>query len=76
MFFIWGFFISIRMKYVSLLLASLSIILCLVLLYFISTTELFSDRLQGGKRTLMIVILTVYSAFRIYKLIKTMKQFN
>ena len=62
------------MKYISLFLASLSIFLCLTLLYFIATTELFSDRLQGNKRIVMIVILSAYAGFRIYKLVKTMKQ--
>lgn len=67
-------YLNITMKVISTILASFTIVICLVLIYFLSTTELFSDRLVGNKRLVMILILVVYVLFRFFKLYRIIKQ--
>jgi hypothetical protein len=62
------------MKIISALLASFTIIICLVLIYFLASSDLFMDRLVGTKRLIMIAVLAVYSIFRIFKLFRILKQ--
>ena len=61
-------------RLISAALSSTTIIICLVLVYYLSATELFSDRLVGTKRTILIVMLSVYAVFRIYKVYRLFKK--
>ncbi|MES2589865.1 MAG: hypothetical protein V4622_12875 [Bacteroidota bacterium] len=56
------------MKYISLFLASFSVVMCIVLTYFLVFTELFIDRIDGNKRTILIVILVTYAIFRVIRI--------
>lgn len=62
------------MKPINLILSSFSIVLCLILLYFLLTTDLFIDRLHGSKRTIMTVVLIAYAGFRLFRLYKLVKK--
>jgi hypothetical protein len=62
------------MRIISAFLASFTIIICLALIYFLTTSDLFMDRLVGTKRIIMISVLAVYSLFRIFKLYRILKQ--
>lgn len=62
------------MKYIPVVLASFSVVMCFVLTYFLAFTELLVDRLQGQPRYITIAILLAYAAMRIYRMVKMIKK--
>lgn len=62
------------MKYIPVVLASFSVVMCFVLTYFLAFTELLVDRLQGQPRYITIAILLAYAAMRIFRMIKMIKK--
>jgi uncharacterized membrane protein (DUF373 family) len=52
------------MKWVSFIMSFVSISLCVFLLYIILFTNLLSDRLFGYKKTMMLLILVIYTIYR------------
>ena len=61
------------MKYFSVILASFSVVMCLVLAYFLTFTELFMERLDGNSRYIMIGVLLVYGFIRVLRIRKDLK---
>ncbi|MEN9445895.1 MAG: hypothetical protein RL728_407 [Bacteroidota bacterium] len=61
------------MKIVNIAMSLVSITLCVVLFYFIAFTNVFSDRLDGFKKPMMIAILSVYAVYRAFMLYLTFK---
>ncbi|MCE3295184.1 MAG: hypothetical protein K0R65_898 [Crocinitomicaceae bacterium] len=61
------------MKQISVLLASFSVVMCLVLSYFLIFTELMRDRLYGTNRQILVAILLFYCVFRIFRIYKLIK---
>jgi hypothetical protein len=55
------------MKYIPIILAATTITICFVLLYYISFTTLFNDRLFGQRKVVLQCILGIYILFRGYK---------
>lgn len=51
-----------------------SIFLSLVFAWYIAFTDLFMDRLHGTKRTVFIVILLLYAGYRIFRLVKSIRE--
>lgn len=47
-----------------------SILICFVFTYFIAFTNLFIEDLHGTKRKVFIVILLLYGIYRIFRLVK------
>jgi hypothetical protein len=64
------------MKIVNIAMSLVSITLCVVLFYFITFTEIFSDRLDGFKKPMMIAILVIYAIYRSYMLYLSIKNGN
>lgn len=62
------------MKYIPVVLASFSVVMCFVLTYFLAFTELLVDRLQGQPRYITIAILLAYAAMRIFRMVKMIKK--
>ncbi|MFN5417000.1 MAG: hypothetical protein ACK5B9_08100 [Flavobacteriia bacterium] len=61
------------MKSITIILAGFSIVMCLVLTYFLLFTELVAERLTGTNRLILVGVLIAYAlfrSFRTYKLIK------
>jgi ABC-type Fe3+-siderophore transport system permease subunit len=61
------------MKSITIILAGFSIVMCLVLTYFLLFTELVEERLTGTNRLILVGVLIAYAlfrSFRTYKLIK------
>lgn len=50
------------------------IILCVVFSYFLLFTDLLIETMHGPKRTIFVIVLLSYGAFRAYRLIKSVKQ--
>jgi hypothetical protein len=55
------------------MLASFSVVMCLVLSYFLLFTEFAIDRLYGRNRQILVVILLAYCVFRLFRIYKTLK---
>lgn len=53
---------------ISMVLTGFVVIICLVLVYFLSFTELMIDNLYGNKRIIFIVLLIAYAGFRSFRL--------
>lgn len=64
------------MKIVNIAMSLISITLCVVLFYFITFTNVFSDRLDGFKKPMMMAILGVYSIYRSFMLYVSIKKGN
>jgi hypothetical protein len=64
------------MKIVNITMSIVSITLCVVLFYFISFTNIFSDRLDGFKKPMMLAILGVYAIYRSFMLYLSVKKGN
>jgi hypothetical protein len=64
------------MKIVNIAMSLLSITLCVVLFYFISFTDVFTDRLDGFKKPMMMAILAVYALYRSFMLYLIIKNKN
>ena len=64
------------MKIVNIAMSIVSITLCVVLFYFITFTNVFSDRLDGFKKPMMMAILAVYAIYRSFMLYLTIKKAN
>ncbi len=62
------------MKYVSLMLASVSVIMCLVMAFYLSLTDLMIERLYDTKRLILILILFAYAIFRTFRIYKMYNQ--
>lgn len=62
------------MKYINALLSSTTIIICLVLVYYLSATDMFTDRLVGTKRIVLTLLLVIYALFRMYKVYRLIKK--
>ncbi len=61
------------MKYISVIFACFSVVMCIVLAYFLLFTELAAERLQGNYRQLLVGILLLYCVFRIFRIYKFIK---
>ncbi|MGV3631482.1 MAG: hypothetical protein ACO1O6_09750 [Bacteroidota bacterium] len=61
------------MKHISVFLASFSVVMCLVMAYFLIFTEFALDRVYGTNRQILVAILLVYCAFRIFRIYKSIK---
>ena len=64
------------MKIVNIAMSLISIALCVVLFYFITFTNVFSDRLDGFKKPMMMAILGVYALYRSFMLYVSIKKGN
>ena len=64
------------MKIVNITMSIVSITLCVVLFYFITFTNVFSDRLDGFKKPMMMAILGVYALYRSFMLYLSVKKGN
>jgi hypothetical protein len=64
------------MKIVNIAMSLISITLCVVLFYFITFTNVFSDRLDGFKKPMMMAILGVYAIYRSFMLYVSIKKGN
>ena len=53
--------------------ALFSITISLVLACYIAFTNLFIEQLHGAKRTVFIIILLLYSGYRIFRLVKSLR---
>lgn len=58
---------------ISVILACFSIVMCLVLSYFLLFTELLIERIDGRNRQILVGILLLYSVFRIFRIYQTLK---
>jgi hypothetical protein len=61
------------MKIVNITMSLVSITLCVVLFYFIAFTNVFSGRLDGFKKPMMLAILSVYAVYRSFMLYLSFK---
>ena len=61
------------MKYFSVILASSTVVMSLVLSYFLLFTELASELVQGNRRQILVAILLFYSVYRIFRIYKQLK---
>jgi len=50
------------------------IVLCVVFSYFLLFTDLMIDTMHGTKRTVFVIVLLSYGAFRGYRLIRSFKE--
>ncbi len=64
------------MKIVNITMSIVSITLCVVLFYFITFTNVFSDRLDGFKKPMMMAIFGVYALYRSFMLYLSVKKGN
>jgi hypothetical protein len=64
------------MKIVNIAMSLISITLCVVLFYFITFTNVFSDRLDGFKKPMMMATLGVYAIYRSFMLYVSIKKGN
>lgn len=48
--------------------------MCLVLAYYLQFTDIMFDRVYGTRRTIIVVMLAVYSVFRIIRLVLAYKK--
>jgi hypothetical protein len=73
-FFVWGFLFPYKMKkIINAALSSTTILICLILVYNLSMTNLFEDRLFGTRRLILTILLVIYAVFRMYKVYRLLK---
>lgn len=61
---------------ISMIISGFSILMCLVLAYFLLFTELLADGMSNNKRTILVVILIAYAVFRSFRLYAMMTSKN
>lgn len=59
-----------------MIISGFSILMCLVLAYFLLFTELLADGMSNNKRTILVVILIAYAVFRSFRLYAMMTSKN
>lgn len=65
-----------NLSWIPIILSSSSIILSLILLYFILFSTIFDDRLEGNKKPIIAIVLIAYTLFRGYRVYLTIKKRN
>jgi hypothetical protein len=64
---------------VNIALSIIIILCCLSLIGFIAFTDLLSDRIAGNKKALFLIIISLYTllrGFRLRKMLKELKLFK
>ena len=69
-----GFFSFNMFKNATLFIAGAMIVMCLVMCYYMLFTDILIDKLYGTKRTIFVVILLAYAAYRGYRIYDTIKK--
>lgn len=61
---------------ISMIISGFSILMCLVLAYFLTFTDLLEEGMSNNKRIILVVILIAYAIFRSFRLYAMMVNKN
>lgn len=61
---------------ISMIISGFSILMCLVLAYFLTFTDLLAEGMTNNKRIILVVILIAYAIFRSFRLYAMMTNKN
>jgi hypothetical protein len=61
---------------ISMIISGFSILMCLVLAYFLLFTELLAEGMSGNKKIILVIILISYAIFRSFRLYAMMNKKN
>jgi hypothetical protein len=59
---------------ISMIISGFSILMCLVLAYFLLFTELLAEGMSGNKKIILVIILIGYAIFRSFRLYAMMNK--